>query len=34
MDDRSSEINASINEEDVIDITKTRVATGGNFRIM
>ena len=31
MDDRLSEINAPINEEDVMDVTQTRVATGGNL---
>ena len=34
MDDRSSEINAPIMEEDIMDVTQTRVAMGGNFRIM
>ena len=34
MDDKSSEINAPINEENVMDVTQTRVATGGNFKIM
>ena len=34
VDDKSSEINAPINEENVMDVTQTRVATGGNFKIM
>ena len=34
VDDKSSEINAPINEENVMDVTQTRVATDGNFKIM
>ena len=34
LDDRSSEINAPIMEDDVMDITQKQVATGGNSRVM